>query len=173
MKIAVDRLFQPDTEAIEVDAPLRPSGDLADRYPAGVRVVARVTPIAHGVHMTGSLTGTEHETCSRCLERFERPIRIQVEETFSEDAGHEPDFYSAVAPLVDRRIDLSDLVSQLLEVDEPMAAVCSPSCRGLCAGCGANRNAGDCGCEAHSVDARLAGLARLRDEMLADDNNGR
>lgn len=173
MKISVDRLFHPDVEAIELDQPVRLSGDLALRYPDGVHVSARITPIAHGVHMHGTLTGTERETCVRCLEPYSRPAEIDVEETFSEDVGREQDFYADVAPLVDRSIDLSDLVSQLLEVDEPLAAICSQSCLGICAVCGANRNVVRCSCETHPVDARLAGLARLRDELEANDKNGR
>ena len=173
MKISVDRLFHPDVEAIELEQPLRLSGDLAERYPDGVHINARITPIAHGVHMHGTLKGTERETCVRCLEPYSRPTEIDVEETFSEDVGREQDFYADVAPLVDRTIDLSDLVSQLLEVDEPLAAICSDSCLGICPQCGANRNVVTCSCESHTVDARLAGLARLRDELEANDKNGR
>ena len=173
VKIPVDRLFHPDVQAIEVDQQLRLNGDLATRYPEGVHISARITPITRGVHMQGTLEGTEAETCVRCLETFARPATIAIEETFSEDVGRDQDFYADVAPLVDRSIDLSDLVSQLLEVDEPMAAICRPSCLGICPVCGANRNAASCGCEAHTPDARLAGLARLRDEMQANDTNGR
>ncbi|HEV2037962.1 MAG TPA: DUF177 domain-containing protein [Candidatus Eremiobacteraceae bacterium] len=173
MKISVDRLFHPDVQAIEVDQPLRLSGDLALRYPDGVYVNAKITPIAHGVHMQGRVSGVERETCARCLEDFARATTIEIEETFSEDVGREQDFYADVAPLVDRSIDLSDLVSQLLEVDEPIAAICSEQCLGICPACGANRNVVHCSCEARTLDARLAGLARLRDELQSDDKNVR
>lgn len=165
MKISVDRLFHPDVEAIEVDQQLRPAGALAERYPDGVSVRAKITRITHGVHMHGTLSGVERETCVRCLETFSRPTNIEVEETFSEDVGRDEDFFSDVAPLVDRSIDLSDLISQLLEVDEPMAAICSESCRGICPACGTNRNVTSCSCHEETVDARLAGLARFRDEL--------
>jgi uncharacterized protein len=173
VKISVDRVFHPDVEAIEVAQPLRLAGDLAERYPAGVVVDAKITHIAHGVHMHGTLSGVERETCARCLESFDRPTKIAIEETFSEDVSAEEDFWAEVAPLVDRSIDLSDLASQLLEVDEPMAAICSGGCRGICPSCGVNRNLVACACEAHMVDERLAGLARLRDEMDSNDKNGR
>jgi uncharacterized protein len=173
MKISVERLFHPDVEAIEIDQPVRLAGDLAMRYPDGVHINATITPIAHGVFMQGRLRGRERETCARCLEFFTRPADIEVEETFSEDVSREQDFYADVTPLVDRSIDLSDLVSQLLEVDEPMAAVCSPGCLGICPVCGVNRNVSACSCQTHVVDARLAGLARLRDELQTNDKNGR
>jgi uncharacterized protein len=174
VKISVDRVFYPEVEAIEVAQPLRLAGDLAERYPGGVYVDARITHIAHGVHMQGTLSGVEREVCVRCLEAFDRPTSIEIEETFSEDVHADEDFWADVAPLVDRSIDLSDLVSQLLEVDEPMAAICSETCRGICPVCGVNRNVVACTCEGHTPDERLAGLARLRDELERhDDKNGR
>jgi len=48
----------------------------------------------------------------------------------------------------------------------PMKAICRSDCRGLCAACGANLNHEECRCETHSVDARLAPLARLKQDWL-------
>jgi uncharacterized metal-binding protein YceD (DUF177 family) len=165
MNISVERLFHPNVEAIEIDHVVRPAPELAARYPGGARLIATISRISHGVHMAGALHGTEREVCARCLETFDRPIAIDVQETFSEDVGKDEDFYADVSPLVGRIIDLTDLVSQLLEVDEPMAALCSPSCKGICPACGANRNKTPCACVQAAPDPRLAGLARLRDEL--------
>ena len=164
MKIPVDRLFGSDVEAIEVNQTLRLSGDLGQRYPDGVRVVATVAPISHGVYMEGYVEGAEAETCVRCLEPFHRQTKVVVEETYSEDVAPADALISDVAPLVDRTIDLDELVAQLLEVDEPMAAVCDERCKGICPTCGANRNVVACRCEERIVDERLAGLARLQQE---------
>jgi uncharacterized protein len=164
MHIPVDRLFHPDVGSIEIEQRVRLRDELARRYPNGVLVEGRIARIRHGVHLEGTLRGVERETCSRCLELFDRPIDIEVAETFSEDVGPNEDAAATVSPLVDRTIDLTDLVSQLLEVDEPMAPVCSPGCRGICPTCGVNRNVATCACIRDEVDPRLAGLARLRDE---------
>jgi uncharacterized protein len=168
MRIAVDRLFHPDVSSIEIEQRVRFAGELAKRYPDGVVVEGRITHIRHGVHLEGTLRGVERETCARCLELFDRPIDIDVAETFSEDVGPGEDAAATVSPLVDRTIDLTDLVSQLLEVDEPMAPVCSPDCRGICPTCGVNRNVATCSCVHEAVDPRLAGLARLRDEAESE-----
>lgn len=169
MKISVDRLFHPDIEAIEVDTPVRLQGELAERYPSGVALSGKITRISHGVHLHGRVTGVECETCARCLENFERAANIEFDETFSEDVKAADALFSDVAPLLDRSIDLSALTAQLLEVDEPMAAVCSETCRGICPMCGANRNQVACSCKESFADARLAGLAALRDELQNDE----
>jgi uncharacterized protein len=161
VKIPVDRLFGADVEAIEVKQLLRLSGDLGQRYPDGVRVVASIHPISRGVYMEGFVEGTESETCVRCLESFARPTKVVVEETYSEDIKPDDAVFSDVSPLIDRSIDLDDVVTQLLEVDEPLAAVCDERCKGICATCGCNKNVTQCSCEERIVDERLAGLARL------------
>ncbi len=170
MKIPVDRLFGGDVEAIEVDQVVRPGGELGKRYPGGVRVIATVTPITHGVYMEGRLDGVETETCVRCLEEFGRPADVAIEEAFSEDVAPKDALFSDVAPLVDRTIDLDDLVTQLLEVDEPMAAVCDERCKGICPVCGSNRNVSGCECKEQVVDERLAGLAKLLQERDREGN---
>ena len=164
MKILVDRLFGGDVDAIEVDERLRLSGDLAVRYPDGVRVSATIERISHGVYMEGSVDGVETETCVRCLEQFRRPAHVVVEEMFSEDVAPSEAPFSAASALIDRTIDLDDLVAQLLEVDEPMAAICDERCKGICPLCGGNRNVVACSCSERIVDERLAGLSRLLKE---------
>lgn len=164
MKIPVDRLFGADVEALEVNQLLKPAGDLGRRYPDGVRLVATIRPIARGVHMAGFIEGDETETCVRCLEQFTRRTKVEVQETYSEDVRPAEAMFSDVSPLVDRAIDADDLVAQLLEVDEPLAAICDERCMGICPMCGCNRNVTACACVATEFDERLAGLARLMQE---------
>lgn len=173
MKISVERLFHPDIASIEIDSPVRFEGDLAERYPAGVRVAGQITRIAHGVHLRGQVQGDERETCVRCLEVFWRRADVAFDETFSEDVAPADELFSDVAPLVGRSIDLTQLVEQVLEVDEPLAAVCTEHCRGICAHCGANRNQTDCTCHEGVIDERLAGLAALRDELTREERTHR
>jgi uncharacterized protein len=164
VKIPVDRLFGADVDAIEVDQTVRLSGELASRYPDGVRLVATIAPITHGVYMEGFIEGSERETCVRCLEEFRRPTRIAVEETFSEEVAPSEALFAEVSPLLNRTIDADDLIAQLLEVDEPLAAVCDERCQGICPMCGSNRNVTACGCTERIVDERFAGLAKLLQE---------
>lgn len=164
MKISVERLFGRDVEVIEVDQRLQLGDELAARYPDGVHVVATVRHIQRGVYMEGYVEGREAEACVRCLEPFVRVTRVQIEEPFSEDVRLADAQFSDIAPLVDRSIDLNELVEQLLEVDEPLAAVCSQDCRGICQRCGANRNREQCGCSESETDPRFAGLTKFLQE---------
>ncbi|MBC5823269.1 MAG: DUF177 domain-containing protein [Candidatus Eremiobacteraeota bacterium] len=168
MNISVESLFGSHVEELSIDHSLRLHGDLALRYPHGVHVVASVRRMARGVYVDGYVEGLEEETCARCLEAFSRQPSVRIEEPFSEDVPSNQALLPDVAPLVNRRVDLEDLVSQLLEVDEPMAPLCAPDCRGICPTCGASRNFVSCVCPPEQVDAPLAGLARLLSEQPLD-----
>ena len=164
VKISVERLFGPDLEVIEVDQRVALDGELAARYPDGVRVVAEIRHIQHGVYMEGYVEGREIETCARCLEPFVRETRVRIEEPYSEDVRAADAQFSDVAPLVDRSIDLNELVEQLLVVDEPIAVVCKQDCRGICQRCGANKNREQCDCRDDEIDPRFAGLTKFLQE---------
>jgi uncharacterized protein len=171
VKISVDRLFAHDLEAIEFDEQLMLSGELKERYPKGVRVAARITRISHGVFVEGAIDGTERETCARCLEPFFRSAHVEMAEPYSEDVAVKDAQFSDVAPLVGREIKFDELVGELLEVDEPIAAVCGETCLGICPECGVNRNVEACLCNGRAgatdlgrPDERLAGLAKFMQE---------
>jgi uncharacterized protein len=56
---------------------------------------------------------------------------------------------------------LRPLVRDALLLELPLAPLCRPDCRGLCARCGADLNAGPCSCVADR-DPRWGALDALR-----------
>ena len=116
--------------------------------------------------------------CGRCLTPYSHPIRLQVEEeyvpTLNPLTGARPplplddsDYY-----LIDEchTLDLTDAVREYAIMAAPMKPLCRPDCSGLCAGCGANLNAAQCGCEETS-DARWGPLLALKRQAAAAAEN--
>jgi uncharacterized metal-binding protein YceD (DUF177 family) len=65
---------------------------------------------------------------------------------------------------------VEDIVREQALLEVPIRPLCRPDCRGLCPRCGADLNAGDCGCPPEEThDLRLAGLAALK-KRLEDDS---
>jgi uncharacterized protein len=62
---------------------------------------------------------------------------------------------------------VDDVVREQVLLDLPLRVLCSDDCMGLCPRCGADRNAGSCGCGVDSggVDVRLAALADIRKKL--------
>jgi uncharacterized protein len=104
-------------------------------------------------------------TCSRCLEDFTGEIGFPVDLAYCPERGaggqesHElsPDeletgFYSG------EDIDLREITKEQVLLNMPMKPLCAETCKGICPGCGANLNAGDCGCDLKGADPRFGAL---------------
>ena len=58
-------------------------------------------------------------------------------------------------------VDIDALVTEEILLTVPDHILCKDDCKGICPGCGADRNSVDCGCETAEVDPRWAGLKEL------------
>jgi uncharacterized protein len=61
---------------------------------------------------------------------------------------------------------LADILAEQVNLALPMKVICSSDCRGLCPHCGANLNNEECRCEKNGSDARLAPLARMKQDWF-------
>lgn len=117
--------------------------------------------VVEGILVSGRLAGTWSLRCARCLDAFERPLAIDVNELFVAQPERDGDQYS-IDP--DGSIELTALVVDAIGVELPFAPLCRADCLGLCETCGGNRNLGEC--PGHvSVDPRWAGLEALLEHM--------
>ena len=117
------------------------------------------------VCLTGRMRTVLSLICGACLARFGQPLEFALVEEFgraptvpapsarSEIELGPDDFVVPVAP--DEVIDVTEVVRQHLLLALPIAPRCREGCRGLCATCGADLNAGPCGCAEETVDPRL------------------
>lgn len=71
----------------------------------------------------------------------------------------------------ERQIPLRKLAVEQVQLAIPMKPLCDESCRGLCVGCGANRNREQCACDTKVTDPRWEGLSALRDQLSRKNEN--
>ena len=98
--------------------------------------------------------------CRRCLTPVDVPISESLGLVFvaEEDARDDDDCY--VVPRRASVLDLSEAVREELLLAVPQFVECREDCRGLCRRCGADLNAGPCGC-APEMDPRWEALTKL------------
>ncbi|MCZ7575257.1 MAG: DUF177 domain-containing protein [Ardenticatenaceae bacterium] len=160
----------------ELDGPL---GELdPDLVPvAPITGEVRFIRTRDGVLVTGQLATVLEVNCNRCLEAFDLPISIEIEEEFKSKidlrtGAHLPvTDEDEVATLINEHhiIDLREVVRQDLLLALPLNPLCQEACGGLCPTCGANLNEGPCECEPETIDLRWNTLADLFDEMKRDE----
>ncbi len=156
-------------------APFRAGGD--------AELEASLHRVSGGVLLRGRLAAPMAASCKRCL--AEVPIKLPVEFTLSlvakaakpresqenggREEGQEGDLTGSfeleaadVEPFDGKRIDLDPIVREQVMLALPMDVVCREDCRGLCAGCGQNRNEAGCSCAPKAIDPRLAALKNIK-----------
>jgi uncharacterized protein len=118
-----------------------------------------------GILVMASLETAVPITCSRCLSAACTPVVLAVEEEYYPTVDLETGAPMAIPDeetpfLIDQHhiLDLREAVRQQLVLAEPMQPLCREDCAGLCPTCGADLNAGPCGCAANGIDPRWAAL---------------
>ena len=106
--------------------------------------------------------------CSRCLEPFEQPLHIAIDEAFIPTVDMatgrpiqvEEDEKEDVALLIDEHhiLDLSEILRQSILLALPLTPLCKDDCQGLCPICGVNHNIETCTCTVENDDPRWAAL---------------
>ena len=139
-----------------------------------LRATVSVTPVEDGWLARGSLEGEVVLPCSRCAEDAVIPVAARFEEFESRPEEPEPEAAGRhgaqeAAPVGERLIfergapllDLAAVCWEEFVLALPSTPLCREDCKGLCARCGANLNAGPCACPPEEGDPRLAVLRGL------------
>ena len=107
------------------------------------------------LHWEGELTTRMRGVCTRCLDEFEREVRVPVYERFVREPEKDADAlgYDGLT------VDVRSLVRDTLLIEEPVQVLCREDCQGLCPHCGTNLNKGSCDCSDTGIDPRWAALA--------------
>jgi uncharacterized protein len=163
-KVGFEETFAPgridfSEEMIHQDTPLQVTGN------------AELLPHTDGeVRIQGKYTVQMGAVCDRCLGEAHFPIQadfdlfyrpasvIAREEEVEIDEGEaEIGFYE------DDGIDTEDVIREQVLLALPMQRVCSEACKGICPGCGKNRNEQTCDCAPGGGDPRWSALRGLAD----------
>ena len=153
------------TDQVEADIDI-PAGSA---HPTSVTGQVDLIRTLNGVLARAGLATTLTEACSRCLQPAAVPLQLAVEEEFIPTVdpitgGRLPEPEESTPFRIDERhhLDLAEAVRQAALLEQPIAPLCRPDCRGLCPNCGADLNAGPCQCPAEPVDDRWAALRELQ-----------
>jgi uncharacterized protein len=138
-----------------------------------IRTRLRAVRIGEMVEVEGEIRTTVRLSCGRCLAEFASPLETPFTLTYaqqapaageqSEPGAHEGVFEEdGLIYFQGEDIDLTDGIQEQVILSLPLRALCSDSCKGLCARCGADLNTAACGCLAATAGNPFAVLDQLR-----------
>jgi uncharacterized protein len=145
------------SQTLDVNTGPKNLGDLEVGY---LRGTLRAIRVQDGLLVQGTVESQLMLECVRCLESFDLPVTLELEETFR-ISGAGSKLNSTYKVSDDGWLDLAPLIREQAWIATPMKALCRPDCQGLCPQCGENRNFGLCSCGQQKVDPRLAMLKDL------------
>lgn len=168
MQINVSQLLREPTGATrdyQIDDTIDISGDNQGRSVTGE---CRLLRTQRSILVRCSLSTTLNLSCSRCLNYFDHPLKLDFEEEYfptvdvvtgaalplPEEAGN----FTIDAHHV---LDLTEATRQYALLAIPMKPLCSNQCAGLCQRCGHNLNEGPCDCPKQEMDPRWSELTKL------------
>ena len=152
-RFAIDLgLLRQGRTPVELEASASDLDLLPDGWSGPVLGAFDVEKTGEKVTVRGSVAATARLECVRCLAAFDRPLQASLQ-VFAERAGSgrprdeealERDEYMRFHD--GRQLDLRGDAREALLLELPMVPHCREDCRGLCPRCGADLNAGPCGC---------------------------
>ncbi len=152
---------------------IRQSGSLAITGRAELLVEHRGhKETVEDIRIRASLAGNFDLLCARCLTSVATPLQATFDLIFrpggvdAETGEHAiTEDETEIGYYEKSGLPLEDVVREQVLLTLPGRALCQEACKGLCPHCGADRNAGDCGCGETVVDPRwhaLAGISTVK-----------
>ena len=130
--------------------------------PAELPATVVLTRTRTGLVLELELAADVHGPCHRCLEDAHVDVRIDATEYQADAPEPGAEVEETCEYLADGLLDTDRWAADALVLAMPQKVLCRESCAGLCPTCGADLNAGPCGCPADEGDPRLAVLRTLR-----------
>jgi uncharacterized protein len=147
------------------------------RFEEPVRVQLTVQKSSDEVIISGRVATRAQATCVRCLEGFpvsldaelRRVANVVPDKQVGDDTG-DPDFIFLPESLPVWNV--SEVLREVILLALPDNPVCRENCRGLCPGCGANLNSGQCRCERPQTQGSLSQLSQLLEQRKSRTATG-
>jgi len=153
--------------------------ELTQRTPIQAAGRAQLVEEHHGKHksikdirVSGELSTGLDVACARCLEPVRQDIRRKFDLLYrplGADAGQDEQSVagaeSEISYYQGQGLLLEDVLREQILLAVPLKAICREDCKGLCAHCGANLNAGPCSCAEPAEDPRWSALKDLREKL--------
>jgi len=86
-----------------------------------------ISRVDAGLLVRGRIATQIELTCDRCLSTFNRPVRVELSQIYSEQPKPEEE----EMPIEDGGLDMAPLIEQDILVSLPIKLICRPDCRGV------------------------------------------
>ena len=136
-------------------------------FPETFPVSGVVTNKAGYMQLTLKVALSYTALCARCLQPVAGVFPLSMTKGVATErmlADMTEDAAESYLVIRGNELDLSEVLTEEIELTFPSRHLCKPDCLGLCPKCGKDLNEGECGCPKREIDPRLAVLLTLLDD---------
>lgn len=163
--------YQKQTSEFKILKEMVATGEYHFKAPLAIDL--EVLPARDFIEVSGRITTIVALACSRCLERYELPLKHQFQLTFSQKIPkelHSDDTQGAeltadqigVIYFKGEEIDFRDAIQEQVVMALPYIALCKQTCKGLCPHCGIDLNHDTCQCDGRPASGPFDVLKGLK-----------
>jgi uncharacterized protein len=141
---------------------------LGEGQKSSIRGKVVLTKTNRGILVQGKLHANIMAECSRCLNKYECPLTIIIEEEYfpvidinsgtALEIPDEPDTFRIDEHHI---LDLKEVIRQNALLAIPMKPLCNENCPGICPDCGKDLTKGMCQCHENKMDPRWLKLFKI------------
>jgi len=146
-------------------------GEIESSLSGNVEVSLAIYKSTDVIVAKGNLKACIVLTCSRCLNKFKKPVDIPLKITLLKKQDFPEDLELTSEDLETgvyegEEVNFMDFILDHLILAIPYAPLCKPDCKGLCPVCGADLNNEPCSCNTAWIDPRFAILKELKEKIV-------
>ncbi|UCF63706.1 MAG: DUF177 domain-containing protein [bacterium] len=133
-------------------------------YPRDLSVEVDLNKFEKNISCQISISTLAHYQCDRCLAEYDRNFSERLDILFHvgpQEIETDEDEVVSISPDL-KEIDITLYIEECLIVSIPMKLLCKESCKGICAGCGADLNTENCKCAETPHDSRWDKLMEIK-----------
>jgi uncharacterized protein len=132
-----------------------------------IKGIVTLTRTNRGILVQGSLTTAVPVECSRCLNTYQCPLKIDLLEEYfpviDVNSGiliDLPEDNESFKIDEHHILDLREAIRQNALLAIPMKPLCRDDCPGICSHCGKDLTTGKCNCDSRDIDPRWMKLVK-------------
>ena len=121
-----------------------------------------------GFRIYGKIDSTINVSCDRCLKDYQDNLSSKLNIILTNNEEIINDMNSDIIRFnnSDDFIDISNILRDIILLDEPIKKLCNSNCKGLCSNCGLNLNEKHCECKKFESNESLKELENLINNNL-------
>ena len=100
-------------------------------FPSPAEVHLELRYVDRLLHIVGSVDVRAHGACDNCLEDVDMQVHADVDERLDPNSSRDDDPFGESNVLTGSRLDVADLVQQLVLSEMPMGLRCGTECAGI------------------------------------------